>query len=406
MGCGVNSERTRVSDVLRVGDRSPRVAEVRNTLARLGVIEGYDRDMATRSESRKFREEDTYFDDGLSEHLKAFQQARGIIPTGFIDDLTLRVLREASYTLGARVLSYQPGNNLVGDDVVEMQTHLQELGFYRERIDGRFGEYTHSAVMDYQLNYGLQVDGICGPDTIRALSRLGLRITGGSAHAIQERERVRSAGPRLAGKRVVIDPWLGGASRGQVVEGPYGTISESEILWDLATRLEGRMIAAGMETILSRPHMDDPTVADRASIANAFDADLTLTLQCDAYPNDKANGVATFYFGSVNGASSMVGETLSSYIVKEITARTPLNNCGSHARTWDMLRMTRMPTVEIVTGYLTNPEDLAVMTDPAMRDRIAEAIVVAVKRLYLLDEDEQPKTGTFKFSELLKSEAE
>ena len=46
------------------------------------------------------------------------------------------------------------------------------------------------------------------------------------------------------------------------------------------------------------------------------------------------------------------------------------------------------------------------MTDPTMRDRIAEAIVVAVKRLYLLDEDEQPKTGTFKFSELLKSEAE
>ncbi len=52
MGCGVNSERTRVSDVLRVGDRSPRVAEVRNTLARLGVIEGYEKDMATRSESR------------------------------------------------------------------------------------------------------------------------------------------------------------------------------------------------------------------------------------------------------------------------------------------------------------------------------------------------------------------
>lgn len=60
--------------------------------------------------------------------------------------------------------------------------------------------------------------------------------------------------------------------------------------------------------------------------------------------------------------------------------------------------------VEVVTGYLTNPDDLAVLTDPQMRDHIAEAIVVAVKRLYLLDEEAQPKTGTFKFSELLQSE--
>ncbi len=402
----MTSEGSRVSDVLRVGDRSPRVAEVRNTLARLGVIEGYDRDMSALTESRKFHEAETYFDEELSSNLKAFQQDRGIIPSGIIDQLTLRILREASYTLGARVLSYQPGHQLVGDDVVEVQTHLQELGFYTDRIDGHFGEQTHNAVMDYQLNYGLQDDGICGPDTIRALSRLGLRIKGGSAQAIHERERVRSAGPRLTGKRVVIDPALGGANKGRIVQGPFGEISEEEILWDLATRLEGRMIAAGMETILSRPHMDDPSVSDRASIANAFGADLTLSLQCDTYPNEKGNGVATFYFGSESATSSLAGETLSSYIQKEIVARTPLNNCGNHARTWEMLRLTRMPTVEIITGYLTNPGDLAVLTDPSMRDRIAEAIVVAVKRLYLLDEAEQPKTGTFKFSELLKSEAE
>ncbi|WP_080792211.1 N-acetylmuramoyl-L-alanine amidase [Corynebacterium pacaense] len=393
-----------MAQVLRVGDRSPRVAEVRTTLARLGVIEGYTRDVSAKTESQKFHEEETLFDAELSESIKAFQQVRGIIPTGEIDELTLRILREASYTLGARVLEFQPGNQLVGDDVVEVQTQLQELGFYTERIDGHFGERTHHAVMNYQLNYGLQADGICGPDTIRALSRLGLRITGGSAQAIRERERVRKAGPRLAGKRVVIDPALGGRNKGLTVRGPYGEVSEEEILWDLAMRLEGRMIATGMDAILSRPRMDDPSYRDRASIANAFGADLMLGLQCDSYPNDKANGVATFYFGSETGTNSMTGETLSAYIQREIVARTPLANCGSHARTWEMLRWTRMPTVEIATGYLSNPGDLAVLTDPTMRDRIAEAVVVAVKRLYLLDEDEQPKTGTFKFSELLEFE--
>ncbi|AGF73800.1 N-acetylmuramoyl-L-alanine amidase [Corynebacterium halotolerans] len=391
-----------MTQVVRVGDRSPRVAETRSTLARLGLLSGYEGEVVDWK-SQKYSEEDKFFDEDLAEYLKAFQQSRGIIPTGEIDELTLRELRHASYTLGARVLSYQPNNVLVGDDVAQLQDQLQELGFYAHRRDGHFGEYTHQALASFQLNSGIQNDGICGPETLRALTLLGRRITGGSPQAIRELEYVRAAGPRLAGKRVVIDPALGGANKGQVVTGRYGQITEEELLWDLATRVEGRMIAAGMETIISRPRMDDPEAKDRADIANAFGADLMICLQCDSYQNEKASGVATFYFGSEIGASSLIGETLSGFIQREIAARTDLINCGNHGRTWELLRLTRMPTVEVVAGYLTNPGDVAILTDPVMRDNIAEAIVVAVKRLYLLDQDDQP-TGTYNFSELLRAE--
>ena len=154
---------------------------------------------------------------------------------------------------------------------------------------------------------------------------------------------------------------------------------------------------------MSRPRMDDPTFEDRAEIANAFGADLMICLQCDRYPNDKANGVATFYFGSEKGSNSITGEKLSGFIQREISARTELTNCGNHGRTWDILRLTYMPAIDVVLGYLTNPNDVAILTDPQARDAIAEAIVVAVKRLYLLDDDDQP-TGTYKFSELLEQE--
>ncbi len=386
-------------DVVRVGDSSARVAEVRMSLARLGLIDGYEGDVSSRS----FSKSEMLYDDRLSDAVKAFQQSRGIMPTGAIDEVTLRELREASYTLGARVLSYQPGAELVGDDVGQLQTQLHELGFYSSRIDGRFGPKTHEALMNYQLNSGLQDDGVCGPDTLHALSLLGRRITGGSAQAIRERERVREAGPNLAGKRVVIDPDLGGRDAGRTVAGPYGPITEEEILWDLAQRIEGRMVATGMETILSRPRGDNPTNKQRADLANGFRADLLISLRLDGYQNEKANGVATFYFGSEHGSSSLTGETLSGYIQREIAARTDLQNCRNHARTWDMLRMTRMPSVEVVAGYLTNPDDVAVLTDPTQRDAIAEAIVVAVKRLYLLDHDNRP-TGTYSFTELLQEE--
>ncbi|GGG81914.1 N-acetylmuramoyl-L-alanine amidase [Corynebacterium pelargi] len=392
-----------MSDILRVGDRSARVAEVRDALARLGFLQGTSRKVSS-SKGQTFTEEEKLFDEPLAEALKAFQQARGIIASGIINDPTLRVLREASYALGSRVLSFQPNNLFVGDDVLQLQQQLQELGFYTDRLDGRFGEQTHASLMNYQMNYGLQVDGICGPDTIRAFGLLGRRITGGSPQQLRERERVRESGPRLAGKRVVIDPALGGSNRGQVVKGRFGEISEEELIWDLATRVEGRMIAAGMETIISRPRQDDPSQTSRAEIANAFDADLMICLQADRYQNEKASGCASFYFGSEMGSNSLIGELLSGFIQREIVARTSLINCGNHARTWDLLRVTQMPTVEVVVGYLTNPEDVKILTDPAARDAIAEAIVVAVKRLYLQEQDDQP-TGTFRFDELLEQEA-
>ena len=113
--------------------------------------------------SRKFSKQEMLFDEALADTIKAFQQSRGIMPTGNIDDLTLRELRQASYKLGNRVLNYQPGQELVGDDVVQLQKQLHELGFYSHRIDGRFGPRTHEALMTYQLNSGLEDDGMCGP---------------------------------------------------------------------------------------------------------------------------------------------------------------------------------------------------------------------------------------------------
>lgn len=389
-----------MSNTLQVGDRSPRVAEVRSALIRLGV---YNNGEVAAEGKATYTDEDMLFDAELSATLCQFQQSRGILVSGKIDDVTLRVIREASYNLGARVLSFQPNNILVGDDVHQLQAQLLELGFYGDRVDGRFGVNTHDALVDYQMNYGLRADGICGPETIRALELLGRRITGGSPVALRERERVRESGPMLTGKRVVLDPGLGGKNTGQIVQGQYGQITEEEIIWDLVSRIEGRMIAAGMETIISRPRQSDPTIRERAEIANAFNADLLISFQCDSYPNEKASGVASFYFGSEHGTASMIGELLSGFIQREICARTDLINCGNHGRTWDILRVTAMPSIEVVLGYLSNPHDVAILTDPKQRDAIAEAIVVAVKRLYLQDNDDQP-TGTYKFTELLEQE--
>ena len=55
-----------------------------------------------------------------------------------------------------------------GDDVYRLQAKLQEFG-YLEATDGLFGSATRLAVMEFQLDIGLEADGVAGPATIKAL---------------------------------------------------------------------------------------------------------------------------------------------------------------------------------------------------------------------------------------------
>ena len=383
---------------LRRGDRGGAVTEIRAALAALGLVDGPDDDLTTGKHVAL-----DVFDEQLDQAVRGFQQHRGLLVDGVVGEATYRALKEASYRLGARTLAHQFGAPMYGDDVATLQARLQDLGFYINLVDGHFGLQTHNGLMSYQREYGLYPDGICGPETLRSLYFLGSRVTGGSPHAIREEELVRSSGPRLSGKRVIIDPGRGGNDSGLIANGTGGPISEADILWDLASRLEGRMTAIGMETFLSRPVGRSPLDADRAATANTVGADLMISLRCATLPGPAANGVASFYFGNSHGSVSTIGRNLADFVQREVVARTGLRDCRTHGRTWDLLRLTRMPTVQVDIGYVSNPHDLGLLVSPATRDSIAEGILAAVKRLYLLGKNDRP-TGTFTFAELLAHE--
>lgn len=384
--------------ILRRGDRGIAVVEIRAALAGLGMVENPDADLTTGRHVAL-----DVFDDELDHAVRAFQQHRGLLVDGMVGAATARALREASYQLGARTLSHQFGAPMYGDDVATLQARLQDLGFYTGLVDGHFGLQTHNGLMFFQREYGLFPDGICGPETLRSLYFLGSRVTGGSPHAIREEELVRSSGPRLSGKRVIIDPGRGGEDRGEIIRGPEGPISEADILWDLASRLEGRMTAIGMDTFLSRSAGRSPVDAERASTANTVGADLMISLRCTNHRSPSASGVASFHFGNSHGSVSTIGRNLADFIQRELVARTGLRDCRTHGRTWDLLRLTRMPTVQVDLGYITNPQDRTLLASSQSRDVIAEGMLAAVKRLYLLGKNDRP-TGTFTFAELLAHE--
>lgn len=369
--------------VFRRGDRGPGVAEIRERLSTLGLVP----DSAVTDEE--------LFDHAMDRAVRAFQQQRGLFVDGVVGGTTYRALDEARWRLGDRLLTHVPGNLLAGDDVVALQQRLLDLGFKVGRIDGRFGHKTELAVREFQRNVGVPPDGTCGPATLKALSRLAPIVRGGRPNALRAEERLRRAGPQLTGKVVVIDPCVArmpDAARQEQAEA---------IISDLAARVEGRLVATGVQAYLARPAgAEELGEEDLAEFANRTDAHLFVSLQVDAAENAWASGCSTYFFGlEPHGAWSSAGERFASLVQREIIARTDLVDLRSHAKSWDVLRRTRMPAVRIDIGYLTNPGDAARLSDPAFRDVVAEAVVVAVQRMYLSPETDT-RTGLLRLDEL------
>jgi len=372
-----------MSDLPKLGDRSSAIELISNTLLRLGFI-------ATPSD---------IFDDNLTQGIKAFQQERGLTATGVINEITARSLEEARFKLGDRVLVFNAAALMRGDDVSNLQDRLIQMGFNCGKVDGVYGVNTEGAVKEFQKSVGILSDGRCGPATLISLMRLVKTVSGGAPSALRESVKHSVRSSALANKVIVIDPSWGGEFTGERANG----VVESEIVFDLAQRLEGRLIALGVNVVLTRSANNSPLEKDRIKVANTVSADLVIALKVDSYKNEKANGVATYFYGRDDkGVRSVVGERFANLIQREICARTDLLSCHTHAKSWDLLRLITAPTVRIDLGYLSNPQDAKRLATAAFRDQLAEAMIVAIQRLYLSAEDDA-KTGTLKISDLRRA---
>jgi N-acetylmuramoyl-L-alanine amidase len=374
------TERTRSTHptLLRRGDRGPRVAALREQLVRAGMcaMPSSDPDL---------------FDDGLEHAVRTFQQRRGLAADGIVGPQTSRVVDAARWTLGDRILLHTPGHLMRGDDVAALQERLVTLGLLADPVDGIFGTRTEAALRELQASLALAPDGLCGPATLRAMTALARAVGGGDPWALRQQAAVAVAGVSLAGKVVVIDPGHGGSDPGNMGNG----LIEAELVMDLGERVERRLTATGVTTVLTRDGgdtaLDDAT---RAQLAGDVGADLVLSLHCDAHPSPQAGGVATFYW-----ARSAVGARLARLVQSEMVARTGLRDCRTHACTFDIVRFTRMPTVQVEVGYLTNPQDAGRLVEPQFRDAVADALVIAVQRLFLVDED--APTGALRLDDVM-----
>ena len=56
-----------------------------------------------------------------------------------------------------------------GEDVLELQKTLKQMGYYNYNLDGIYGKITEKAVIKFQIDHAIRIDGIAGPETQRTL---------------------------------------------------------------------------------------------------------------------------------------------------------------------------------------------------------------------------------------------
>lgn len=231
--------------------------------------------------------------------------------------------------------------NLRGDDVSELQASLARLGFDSGRVDGILGPATSHALEDFQHNSGLYVDGVCGPDTVRAVQVLARQTgTGPGITAVRELEALTASARTLAEMRVVI--------------GQFGGLSSISRQLVQALRHRSATVVAS----------DEPDAPAQAAAANRFAA--TVYIGFETQPAD----VSTIHYYAVPQFESAGGRALATRIAARCAASVEGFRPEVQGMRLPVLRETRMPAVLVSLGQI----------QPAL-DHAAQIVIAVVEAL-------------------------
>lgn len=163
-------------------------------------------------------------------------------------------------------------------------------------------------------------------------------------------------------------------------------IREADVNLDVGLRLFQKLKAVnGLEVRLTRdkhvdlakPFSQAADLKIRTDMANAWQADLFLSIHCNAAANENAHGYETFIHVNASAESRRVGQIIHKHMAPLFRADRGLKTADFH-----VLRETRMPAVLVEMGFVTNAEDRAMLLDPDFRERLSESLFRAILEAY------------------------
>lgn len=181
---------------------------------------------------------------------------------------------------------------------------------------------------------------------------------------------------------VVLDPGHGGSDGGAV--GLSGAVNESVLNFALAVATKNELEKRGARVLLTRTDDSDITLEERKAYARGQNADLFVSLHCNASVNTSKIGTAVYYYRpfSMPLAKAIYEKMLALFqndFYSSDSARRSSCGLGTMYNPFSVTRLEECPSVLVETAFITNENECRLLLDSGNRDKIAAAIASGIE---------------------------
>lgn len=322
---------------------------------------------------------DGIFGEETEKAIKEFQKKRCISVTGVVDDECWQELVDAGYSIGDRLL-YLKEPPFRGDDVKILQFWLKSLGFFKNKENGIFNKSTGRALMEFQRNMKLKMDGILGGKTLEHLKGLKRIINDKqSSNYPDVKKRKRDHEKPV---KIIIDY---GIFPSDMKDG-FAELSKNKInlCSQISVFCSEILKNNGFEVFYTsdKTNTSSPGLFSRIKKANKAKGDLIVSINIGFDENKDENIFRAYYFKGIKSFSRN-GKRLADLICAEFEKRIPDIFSESSGASFAVLKDTNMTSVYIEAGNMNNKNMAALLADRDFQQKtgmcIADALIKYIR---------------------------
>lgn len=170
-------------------------------------------------------------------------------------------------------------------------------------------------------------------------------------------------------RTVVIDPGHGGHDNG----GQWGKVYEKHLALDTALRLEGYLKRMGYRTVMTRRGDYFVSLQDRAKIANRYRDAIFVSIHFNYTWKQQVCGMETFYYNAG-------GQPIARYVQSAMVRNTRTEDRNAKFARFYVIRNTKMPSILVEGGFVSNPRERERMKSAVFREGIARGVAEGIAR--------------------------
>ncbi|GGF26526.1 hypothetical protein GCM10010954_26960 [Halobacillus andaensis] len=169
----------------------------------------------------------------------------------------------------------------------------------------------------------------------------------------------------LEGVHITLDPGHGGSDPGAIgVDNSY----EKNVNLSTAQRTYDELSEAGAKVTMTRSGDQYLTLDERVDISHSYETDAFISLHYNSSIYSSAKGISSYYYDS--GKDLPWARSLQD----QLANHTDRQNDGIYNQDFRVVKDNNAPAVLLELGFLSNPEEAALVQTESYQSQVANAI--------------------------------